>query len=743
MKRIIIISNRLPVGVNKTEEGVKIKPSMGGLATGLKSFYKEYDSKWFGWSGFDKKDFSTDELNQIDKAFQEERCEPVFLNKDDVDLYYYGFSNETIWPLFHYFPQYTEYSKETWETYVKVNRQFADAVIPHLKPGDKVWVQDYHLMLLPKMIKDEFSSASVGFFLHIPFPSYEVFRLLPWRLEIIEGLLGADLIGFHTYDYERHFLSCVRRLLGHETIFNRIRLETRVVKVDAFPMGIDYDKFHNAALQHQQRALKDKSKLQREIEKYFLMSPDRKLVISIDRLDYSKGISKRLEAFEYFLENYPEFREKVTLILLAVPSRTNVEQYQIMKSEVDELVGRINGKFGDINWTPIWYFYRALPFEDLIDLYSSAEIALITPIRDGMNLVAKEYVASKTNSKGVLILSEMAGAAKELSEAIIVNPNNIEEIAEAIKKAANLPDDEQMERNRVLQSRLSRYNIEKWANDFVNSMDVVKEMQENYLAKKINEDIQERIIQRYQKAKQRVLFFDYDGTLVEFKKSPTEAKPDRNLLDMLDSLAEDEKNKVVLISGRDKDTFDSWFQNKKYTLIVEHGIWSKEPGKDWEIIEPLNNDWKMIIRPVIEFYVDRTPGTFIEEKNFSLVWHYRKADPDLGNLRAIELKDELTSLVSNLNLEIMEGNKVIEIKTSGINKGRSAMNHIRGQEYDFIFGIGDDWTDEYLFEALPRNAITIKVGIKNTDANYNLESVKEVRKLISHMVEMKQAIVDQ
>ncbi len=741
MKRLIIVSNRLPVGVNKTDDGINIKPSMGGLATGLKSFYKEYDSKWFGWSGFDKSDFSNDELTQVEEAFEKERCEPVYLSQNDVDLYYYGFSNETVWPLFHYFPQYTEYSKETWDSYVRVNRQFADAVIPHLKPGDKVWVHDYHLLLLPKMIKDEFPSVSVGFFLHIPFPSYEVFRLLPWRMQILEGLLGADLIGFHTYDYERHFLSCVRRLMGHETIFNRIRLETRVVKVDAFPMGIDYDKFHNAALQHQQRALKDKSKLQREIEKYFLMSPDRKLVISIDRLDYSKGISKRLEAFEYFLENYPEFREKVTLILLAVPTRTNVEQYQIMKSEVDELVGRINGKFGDINWTPIWYFYRALPFEDLIDLYASAEIALITPIRDGMNLVAKEYVASKTNSKGVLILSEMAGAAKELSEAIIVNPNNVEEIAEAIKNAANLPDEQQIERNKILQSRLSRYNIEKWANDFVASMDVVKEMQENYLAKKINEDIQERIIQRYQKANKRVLFIDYDGTLVDFQKNPTDAKPDEALLEMLDTLAEDEKNRVVLISGRDKDTFDSWFNNKKYTLIVEHGIWSKRPGEDWEIIEPLNNDWKMIIRPVIEFYSDRTPGTFIEEKNFSLVWHYRKADPDLGNLRAIELKDELTSLVSNLNLEIMEGNKVIEIKTSGINKGRAAMNHIRGNEFDFIFGIGDDWTDEYLFEALPRNAVTIKVGIKNTDAKYNLESVKEVRNLISRMVEMKQAVV--
>ena len=741
MKRLIIVSNRLPVGVNKTDDGINIKPSMGGLATGLKSFYKEYDSKWFGWSGFDKSDFSKNELAQIEEAFEKERCEPVYLSQKDVDLYYYGFSNETVWPLFHYFPQYTEYSKETWDSYVKVNRKFADAVIPHLKPGDKVWVQDYHLLLLPKMIKDEFPSVSVGFFLHIPFPSYELFRLLPWRMEILEGLLGADLIGFHTYDYERHFLSCVRRLMGHETIFNRIRLETRVVKVDAFPMGIDYDKFHNAALQHQQRALKDKSKLQREIEKYFLMSPDRKLIISIDRLDYSKGISKRLEAFEYFLENYPEFREKITLILLAVPSRTNVEQYQIMKSEVDELVGRINGKFGDINWTPIWYFYRALPFEDLIDLYASAEIALITPIRDGMNLVAKEYVASKTNSKGVLILSEMAGAAKELSEAIIVNPNNVEEIAEAIKNAANLPDEQQIERNKILQSRLSRYNIEKWANDFVASMDLVKEMQENYLAKKINEDIQERIVERYQKAKKRILFIDYDGTLVDFQKNPTDAKPDKALVEMLDTLAEDEKNRVVLISGRDKDTFDSWFNNKNYTLIVEHGIWSKRPREDWEIIEPLNSDWKMIIRPVIEFYSDRTPGTFIEEKNFSLVWHYRKADPDLGNLRAIELKDELTSLVSNLNLEIMEGNKVIEIKTSGINKGRAALNHIRGDDFDFIFGIGDDWTDEYLFEALPRNAVTIKVGIKNTDAKYNLESVKEVRKLISRMAEMKQAVV--
>lgn len=739
MERLIIISNRLPVGVRKTETGIRIEPSTGGLATGLKSFYKDYDSQWFGWAGFDRSNFSNSELKIIEDAYRKEKCIPIYLPQEDVDLYYYGFSNETIWPLFHYFPQYTEYRKETWDAYVRVNRKFSDTIVPFLKPGDKVWIHDYHLLVLPEMIKEKIPEVSVGFFLHIPFPSFEIFRLLPWRLEILEGLLGADLIGFHTYDYERHFLSCVRRLLGYETVFNRIRLSTKMIKVDAFPMGIDYERFHRAALQHQQRSHKEKSKLQREIEKYVSSHPGRKLIVSIDRLDYSKGILNRLEAFDYFLENYPEFREKITLILLAVPTRTHVEQYQIMKSEVDELVGKINGKFGHINWSPIWYFYRALPFEDLIDLYASAEIALVTPIRDGMNLVAKEYIASKVNRKGVLILSEMAGAAKELSEAIIVNPNNMEEIANAIIFAANLPEDQQVEINKTLQARLSRYTVEKWARDFVNSMDKVREMQENYLAKKITSNIEKSIIKHYKKAKKRTLFLDYEGTLTDFAINSADAKPDEALLKILDRLSDTAHTDVTIISGREKETMESWFKNKNYALVAEHGIWSKRPGKDWEIIEPLQNDWKATIRPVIEFYVDRTPGTFIVEKNFSLVWNYRKADPDLGALRAMELKDELTSLVSNLNLEILEGNKVIEVKTSGINKGRAAMNLIGSGKPDFILGIGDDWTDEYLFEILPENSVTIRVGIKSTEAKYNLESVKETRKLLSKIAATKES----
>ena len=733
MERIIIVSNRLPVGIKIKNNSVHLQTSIGGLATGMKTIYKSFDSLWIGWPGIENKNIYESIRKEIKDKLKNEKCIPVYLDKKDIDLYYYGFSNRTIWPLFHYFTQYTEYNKTFWESYKKVNQNFADVISDNIKEGDAIWIHDYHLLLLPKLIREKYPEISIGFFLHIPFPSSEVFRILPWRNEIIEGMLGADLIGFHTYDYESHFLSCVRRLIGHEIVFNQINLYKRITKVDTFPMGIDYDKFHNASLEINQKTEEEKSDFQKEIDKIFQRSPDRKLILSIDRLDYSKGIPNRLYAFEYFLNKYPEFKEKVTMIMLANPTRSNIEEYQLMKSEIDELVGKINGKYATINWTPIWYFYRSFPFERLIELYIASEIALITPIRDGMNLVAKEFIASKTDLKGVLILSEMAGAAKEMSEALIVNPHNTEEIADAIKEALLMPENEQIERNTVLQNRLKRYNIEKWAKDYLNSLEGVGKLREKYYAKKITDAIEEKIINDYKKAASRILFLDYDGTLVGFHRIPESAVPDEELYGILDKLSADSKNKVVLISGRDKVTFASWFGDKNYTLIVEHGMWTKEPECDWVQTEQVNDEWKKIIHPTLEFYVDRTPGTFIEEKNYSLVWHHRKADPELGNLRAIELKDELTSLIANYNLEILEGNKVIEIKNSGINKGRAAVNKIADSEYDFILGIGDDYTDENLFEELPERAFTIKVGLVNTQAKYSVESFTEVSKLLSTM----------
>lgn len=733
MSRFLIISNRLPVQISISENDIGVEPSVGGLATGMMSVSKSFNSLWIGWSGVDFNELTNSQVKKVNTALRKEKCASVNLTQEEVELYYEGFSNKTIWPLFHYFNQFVEYEDEQWQAYKKVNQKFADVIAENMEGVDKIWIHDYHLLLLPQMIKEKFPDVTIGFFLHIPFPSYELFRILPWRNEIIQGMLGADLLGFHTFDYERHFMSAVRRLLGYDININEIHLPKRIVKVDNFPMGIDYDKFHDAALDSQKRSVRDKSEIRKELERYYLLYPEAKFVLSIDRLDYTKGLINRLEAFEYFLENYPEYRNKITLVLLAVPSRIGVDQYQQMKSEVDEIVGRINGKYSSINRNPIWYFYRSLPFENLVDLYNYCEIALITPIRDGMNLVAKEFIASKTDGRGVLILSEMAGASKEMSEALIINPNDRAQIAEAIKRAIEMPLDEQVERNTVLQKRLKRYNIEKWATDFLNSLDKVLQNEQQYLAKKLTNSTRNKIIKELCQSDNRIFFLDYDGTLTGFKDNPKHARPDEELYELLDNLANNPKNRVVLISGRDKNTFEEWFGDKPYTLIVEHGVWYREAGGQWEMIEPLDDSWKESIRSSLEFYVDRTPGSFIEEKNYSLVWHYRKSDPELGLNRAIELKDEMTSLVSNLNLEILEGNKVLEIKNRGINKGRAALKVLHSRPAEKIMAIGDDWTDEFLFSDLPNEAITIKVGLANTLAGYKVENFEEVRGLLQRM----------
>lgn len=734
MDRILIVSNRLPVNTKISNNSLEINPSVGGLATGLKSVYEQQNSLWIGWPGITSDDFQSFSKEDIAAEMLNRKCIPVFLSQAEVDLYYYGYSNNTIWPLFHYFTQYSEFHKDQWEMYKRVNQKFANELIKHIKPGDKIWVHDYHLLLLPALIRKHKPHIQIGFFLHIPFPSFEVFRNLPWRNEILEGMLGADLIGFHVYDYERHFISSVRRLLGYEIHFNEINLVDRVVKIDAFPMGIDYEKFQNAAISVLHKSIKDKSKFRQELEKHLLVSPEIKLILSLDRLDYTKGIANRLHAFKYFLKKYPNFREKVTLVMLSVPSRSAVEQYRLMKSEVDELVGRINGEYATINWTPIWYFYRALPFENLVDLYTSCDIALLTPIRDGMNLVAKEFIACRIDKKGVLILSEMAGAAKEMGESISVNPHNYEEIAEALQDAILMDEEEQVKRNTILQERLKRYNIEKWSTDFLNALYKTAERRDKYIAKKINQKTGKEIKSAFHAAKKRILFLDYDGSLVGFQNKPEDASPDKDLFLILDKLAAYPNTELILISGRDKESFNQWFSSKKYALITEHGVWSKNPGGAWKLIEPINTDWKEIIRPVIEFYVDRTPGSFVEEKNYSLVWHYRRVDHELGLIRANELKDEMTSFIANHNLEILEGNKIIEIKNSGINKGRAAVMFMAGKKYDFILGVGDDWTDEYLFEELPSEAYTIKVGPANTYAKFQLDSVANVRKFLKSLI---------
>ena len=723
MGRWLIISNRLPITIVKRENQLQFHASAGGLATGLGSFYKSYKSLWIGWPGITLEKIK-DKREEIEERILAENCYPIFLSQYDIENYYYGFCNKTLWPLFHYFTQYTTYSKNLREAYRRVNELFCETVVKIANPDDIIWVHDYHLMLLPRLIRERLPEATIGFFLHIPFPSLEVFRLLPGRKEILNGLLGADLIGFHTYDYVLHFLASIRHLLGYEHSFGQITAKGRTIKVDAFPMGIDYERFANAV---------DHKEVQREIKKIRKKVGESKIILSVCRLDYTKGVPERLEAFDLFLERNPEYREKVSFVLVAVPSRTRVNQYMLLKRQVDELIGRINGKHGTIGWTPIWYIYSSLPFHRLVALYNIADVALVTPLRDGMNLIAKEFIASKRDGRGVLVLSEMTGAAKELGEAIMVNPNNREQVAEALKEALEMPEEDQIERNRIMQIRLQRYDVIRWANEFVDKLLEAKKAQRELGQRRLTQQMRNSLIDHYLKSKRRLILLDYDGTLIPFVVRPERARPDERLLELLRSLSNEPKNEVVIISGRDKATLENWFGSLNMGLVAEHGVWIKERGGNWEMIEPLKNDWKEEIRPILEIYVDRTPGAFIEEKEFSLVWHYRMADPELGEVRARELKDALLQLTVNLNLGVLEGNKVIEIKNIGINKGRAALRWIKKEKWGFILAIGDDWTDDDVFAVLPELAYSIKVGLGPSRARFNLDSIMDIRLLLEEL----------
>ncbi len=735
MGKTIIISNRLPVQLQISNGTISAIPSVGGLATGMKSVHSGGDSLWIGWSGLTDEEIPKKLAPKIDDALAEHGSSKVNLSSDEVDGFYFGFSNRTIWPLFHYFLEYSEFELDSWNVYKAVNQKFADAILEKADDDDTIWVHDYQLMLVPQMVREKRPNISIGFFLHIPFPSFEIFRTLPWREEVLKGLLGADLIGFHTYDYERHFLSSVRRLLGLEVSFNDIYLDNRIIKVDSFPMGIDYKKFSEAAKDHQKNTTDEQSDLQQRLNSHKRSTPDAKLILSIDRLDYSKGIAKRLNAFEYFLNKYPQYKEKVRLIILAVPSRSNVPQYQLLKKEIDELVGRINGDFSTVSWTPIWYFYRSVPFENLIDLYTSSDIAWLTPLRDGMNLVAKEYIATRTDKTGVLILSEMAGSANEMNESLLINPNNFEQIADALYQAINMPKDEQQERNTHLQKRLARYNVEQWANDFMSSLQAQNDRDAANVSKRFTEHRLSSVLDDFKKAKKRLLFLDYDGTLAGFHVDPQKAGPDKELYQLLDALNTLDNTDLYLVSGRDKDTFTKWFLHKKYNMIVEHGVWISQNGKDFRMLENVKNDWMEKIRPVLESFVDRTPGSFIEEKTYSLAWHYRKTDPDFGNLRANELNTVLTSLIANDDLSVLNGNKVMEIKSSNVNKGRATVRVLGEDDYDFVFAIGDDWTDEFMFQELPESTVTVKVGRQKTSAQYYVDGIKYVRDLLKRFAD--------
>jgi trehalose 6-phosphate synthase/phosphatase len=735
-KRLVIVAYRLPFKLVKTDNMNIAVQNSGGLVSAILSLSEKMatidgtPSKIL-WVGTGEKELGEENTNSHFALF------PVEITDEMNDKYYCGLCNDTIWPLFHYFPSLTTYDTEYFEAYSQANQLFYERLKDIILPGDFIWVHDYQLMLLPSLIRNSFPEINIGFFLHIPFPSFEIFRMLPdkWRESILTGLLGADLIGFHTNDYTQHFLKSVKRTLGFDAKENHIHMENRVVKTDAFPIGIDFDKFYDACTTSE--VIKEKGKLKKILS-------GRKLIFSVDRLDYSKGLLIRLKAYERFLEKYPQWHENAIFNMVVVPSRDNIDRYIDLKKELEGIIGRINGKYSNLSWRPIIYQYKSLTFNEMVALYDISFVGLITPLRDGMNLVAKEYIACQKENLGVLILSEMAGAAVELHESIIITPNDIEATADAIITALEMSKKEREIKILKMQQRLKEYDVFTWAADFFNQTKEVKELQEKMKVNYMNDEIRQKIIHAYTLAQNRIIFLDYDGTVVPLNDDPDKATLNNKLAHLLDPLinlispqsdngkedarrilkriSANSKNRIIIVSGRERDFLEKQFQNMNVTLIAEHGYYIKEYNSGWVTQADVNLNWKEKILPILHEYVIRCPGSLVEQKHASLTWHYRNVDQDIAAIKIHELKDDLSEILKNESkLQILDGNKVIEIKSIMYDKGTAASTFLKDEEYDFIMAVGDDKTDEDLFRAMPDNAFTIKIGSDPSLAEYSIK----------------------
>jgi trehalose 6-phosphate synthase/phosphatase len=726
MQRVLIVANRLPVTVKATDSGVDVQRSAGGLATGLLRPHEQSGGLWIGWSGAPE-ELTADQQSGLDEQLAAMRLVSVPLTADQVTRYYENFSNGVLWPLFHYLLDQVPLHVRDWDAYAEVNELFADIVAKHYQPGDLIWVHDYQLLLLPDLLRKRLPDARIGFFLHIPFPSEELFRTLPQRDRLLRGLLGADLVGFHTPAYLRHFAASITQL-GLTIEIDKVQLSDREVRLGVFPMGIDAAAFmklaDDPAVQQEARALRADESV--------------RLLVGVDRLDYTKGIPRRLLSYEKMLQTHPELRERVRLVQVAVPSRTGVEAYQEYRAIVEGLVGRINGDFGTPRWVPVHYIFRSLSEQELVALYRAADVMLVTPLRDGMNLVAKEFVASRTDGDGVLILSEFAGASWELPEAIQVNPYDVDGMAESAYRALTMDPEERRSRLAPLRIRVETYDVHRWAATFLEQLETITRLSPAVAPAPGGAAAALRALQsRLQEAEDLLLFLDYDGTLVPYTPTPELARPDATLLNLLEELTKRPQTEVHVVSGRGREPLEHWLGGLPVALHAEHGFWSRSAGSQtWVPAAEITGEWRDAALAILRDITARTPGSLIEIKSVALAWHYRMADQEAGARRANELRLHLSQLLSNQPVEILAGHKVLEIRPYGVNKGRiiPPMSPERLASTT-VLAIGDDRTDEDLFAAAPPDGITVRVGPGPTKARFRLESVSAVRALLRSLVE--------
>ncbi|MDP0491085.1 MAG: bifunctional alpha,alpha-trehalose-phosphate synthase (UDP-forming)/trehalose-phosphatase [Verrucomicrobiota bacterium JB023] len=723
---MILVSNRLPVRQN--EDG-SLERTSGGLASALSSLCDDPKTRWVGWAGSYPQDEAT--KNEIKDKLAELSLVPVFLEEEKVGGYYDGFANSCLWPLLHGMLDRTVFDKDWFADYQDVNEVFAQSLAESAAEGETVWIHDYHLFLLPMKLRALRPDLNIGFFLHTPFPTSEVFRCLPERKELLEGLLDADLLGFHTFNYLRHFRSSVLRVLGEESDFSSIRREHHVTRLGVFPIG------HNASLFAEARQSEE---FQEAMERFAEIYHDKKIVLSVERLDYTKGIPQKLACIRKFIEDSGEMAEETVFVLIAVPSRQGVPEYDELTEEVQREVGSINGALGEIGRSPIEFIHGGVPMPELTALYALADVCMVTPLIDGMNLVAKEYIDCKreeVNARpGALVLSEFAGAAPEMSQAILANPYHIEESVETLIQALKMSDEEKWERTRAMQGRLSKNRASMWAKSFLKSLAQPAEPDTESLSSASLQILEDSLHKQLAEEKPLALFLDYDGTLRGFTQKPEDAVPDEELLNCLETLAGHPHIKVAVVSGRPESFLQPHFGHLPIALVGEHGYrWRPEPDQPWEdFLEQLDLSWKDIIRPMLEDVEKMTPGTHLEEKKSALVWHYRQAESEFGSWQAHSLLENLTPAAANLPVRVSHGHKIVEVSSQAISKGVAVERLIQRWEPFSALSAGDDQTDETMFsiDHQLEDFHTIKIGHGGTAAHYRA-SRQRLRELLFNL----------
>jgi trehalose 6-phosphate synthase/phosphatase len=699
---------------------------------------RQGDPTWIGWPGA----VIPESLQKrVSRRLAKDRLFPVYLSTDEEEDFYGRVCNDTLWPLFHYFQGRLRITPEAWQRYVEVNERFADTILEHSEPDSRVWVHDFHLMLVPAMLRRRAPGLSIGFFLHIPFPSSEIYRLLPARAELLRGVLGADYVSFQVGDYARHFRSSCLRILGIDSHPDWLELDGRRVGIGVDPIGIDVEGFRQVI------AEPETARLLADLEKQY---EGRRLVLGVERLDYTKGIPQKLHAFERFLEQDPERARTTTMIQVVVPSRLESPEYRAQRDEIELLIARINGRFARPGITPVEYMHRDISKPGLVALYRRADVMMVTALRDGMNLVAQEFVLCQSEPglpsrwRGALLLSELAGSAQVLPGALLVNPWDVDGVVEHLATALGLPARERRRRLETMADRVEALDVPRWAEKFLTRMtQYSRRDRRTRRPPDVDPDLEARLQRRFTRARERTILLDYDGTLREFERHPDLALPTPEIRSLLRSLAALPATTVHIVSGRRSRNLEQWFGRLPVYLSAEHGYLARPPGGTWRTLVELDLSWLRPVERLLRRVAADVPGAHVERKSCSVAWHYRQAEPEYGSWRARELLNDLHQHLAGAPAEILAGHQVVEVRALGVDKGlyvRSLFPNGKESTH-FVLGLGDDRTDHDLLDALPSGSVAGHVGglLPSTSASggrrldIHIVGPGEVRALLGHL----------